>query len=100
MNSGGGLSSPTEGILLCKVEVVLVMCGTSGLDFWSSLYPSALGCIRPSFSLALSGVAVDNARKANGLTVLVRPMSLVIPRVEAIPNTIAVVDVREANLYE
>ena len=84
MNSGGGLSSPTDGMSLWKVEVVFVMCGTSGLDFWSSLYASALGCIRPSCSLALSGVAVDNARNDSGLTALVRPMSLAIPLMEAI----------------
>ena len=30
--SGGGLSSPTEGMSSWNVEVVFVMCGLSGLE--------------------------------------------------------------------
>ena len=49
ISSGGGLSAPRSGISFAMVEVVLVMCGLSGLSIWNLRYSGAV-----SFARALS----------------------------------------------
>lgn len=46
MSSGGGASLPTDGISLTIVDVVFVMCGFNGLDFWKLRYLSEVSFVR------------------------------------------------------
>ena len=66
MSSGGGESAPTSGISLAMVEVVLVMCGTSGFCVWNLRYSWAVSFAR-LLSAVKSGccraVVVERARQ-------------------------------------
>ena len=66
MSSGGGESAPRSGISLAMVEVVLVMCGTSGFCVWNLRYSWAVSFAR-LLSAVKSGccraVVVERARQ-------------------------------------
>lgn len=62
MSSGGGPSSPMEGISLAMVLLVLVMWGFKGLDFMMRLYSGAVSFWRSVSGTAWREVVVENGR--------------------------------------